>query len=325
MSDRAQVKTAVHADILAVLGAVRGMAAAALRAPDPDLDDQDVEALIVDGLLGVDSAARVRRIRLQVSDQKVYEPLPGPLARAQALGESSMRRALTATDPLAGRDENGVVVSLMAPLVSRTGAIDVFVIEAESSGAGLSALHREMLATLRDQAAAALAVRHAQAEARLDPLTGCLNHGAMVAQLEREVARAQRGSGQLTCVMLDLDDFKCVNERCGHPVGDRILSAVARAMLEECRTYDSCCRYGGDEFMVILPDTGIADAVRTAERLRAAVARSGVDHDEKTLSVAATAGVADWQVGETAAQLIQRVDQALIAGKGAGKDGIGLA
>ncbi|MBA2644717.1 MAG: GGDEF domain-containing protein, partial [Solirubrobacterales bacterium] len=148
---------------------------------------------------------------------------------------------------------------------------------------------------------------------------------AMLDQFEREVARAQRRSGRLACVMLDLDDFKCINECFGHPVGDRILTAVSEAMLDQCRTYDSCCRYGGDEFMVILPDTGIADAIQTAQRLRAAVAGSEVEHDGEIHSVMATAGVADWQVGETAAQLIQRVDQALIAGKGAGKDGIGLA
>ena len=236
-----------------------------------------------------------------------------------------MRQALEAVEQIDRRGTGGEVVALMAPLVSRTGAIDLFVLESEATPEGLSSIHSAMVATLRDQAAAALAVRGAQAEARLDPLTGCLNHGAMKAQLEKEVARAQRRSGRLACVMLDLDDFKCINERFGHPVGDRLLRTAAAAMLEECRSYDFCCRYGGDEFLVILPDTGIVDAVRTAERLRAAVARSTVEHDGETIAVHATAGVADWQVGESAATLVERVDQALIAGKGAGKDGIGLA
>ena len=301
------------------------MAAAALKTADPDDDDRDLEQLLVDGLVDLDSVARVRRVRLQMTEQTVYVNTPGSSGRAEALRAESMRRALVATDAIPSYGPNGEIVSLLAPLVSRTGAIDLFVLEADQSGEGLSPIHGAMLAALRDQASAALAVRHAQAEARLDPLTGCLNHGAMNAVLEREVARAERGSGRLACVMLDLDEFKSVNERYGHPVGDRILRGVARAMLEECRPYDSCCRYGGDEFLIILPDIGTAEAVRTAERLRGAVARSTIEHDGESFSVAATAGVAEWRRGETADQLIRRVDQGLIAGKAAGKDGIGLA
>ena len=313
------------ADVLALLAVLRNMAAAALTTADPCGDDRDLEELVVDGLADLGSGARVRRVRLQAKEQTVYGPASGSIGRAEALRAESMRRALAATDPIPSYGPDGEIVSLMAPLVSRTGAIDLFVLEAEPSAEGLSPVHGAMLVTLRDQAAAVLAVRHAQAEARLDPLTGCLNHGAMNAQLEREVARAQRGSGRLACVMLDLDNFKSINERCGHPVGDRILRGVARAMLAECRPYDSCCRYGGDEFLVILPDVGIAEALPMAERLRAAVARSSVDHDGEPRSVAATAGVAEWRSEETADQLIRRVDQALIVGKGAGKDGIGLA
>ena len=325
MSDPAQVPASLASDAMAVLTAVRGLAAVALRPADSEPDDQDVAELLVDGLLDLGSAARVRRIRLQVAEQTVYEPQPVATGQVEALSEASMRQALAAVEPIAQRGGSGEVVALMAPLVSRTGAIDVFVLESAPNAEGLLPIHSTMVATLRDQAAAALAVRHAQTEARLDPLTGCLNHGAMKSQLEKEVARAQRRSGRLACVMLDLDDFKCINERHGHPVGDRLLRAASAAMLEECRSYDFCCRYGGDEFLIILPDTGIVDAVRTAERLRAAVARSVVEHEGEAIAVHATAGVADWQVGESAATLVERVDQALIAGKGAGKDGIGLA
>ena len=325
MSDPTQAEPGLHSDTLAVLSAVRGLAAVALKPSDARPDDQDVSELLVDGLLDMRPAARVRRIRLQVAEQMVYEPKPLASGQVEALSHSSMRETLSAVEPIAQRGEGGKVVALMAPLVSRNGAIDLFVLESTVSAGGLSPLHSAMVATLRDQAAAVLAVRCAQNEARLDPLTGCLNHGAMQAQLDKEVARAQRRSGRLACVMLDLDDFKSVNENYGHPVGDRLLRTAAAAMLEQCRSYDFCCRYGGDEFLVILPDTGIVDAVRTAERLRAAVARSVVEHDGEPIAVHATAGVADWQVGESAASLIERVDQALIAGKGAGKDGIGLA
>ena len=325
MSDRTQAEPGLHSDTLAVLSAVRGLAAVALKPAETQADDQDVSELLVDGFLDVGSVARVRKIRLHVAEQTVYEPKPIASRQVEALSEATMRETLAAVEPIAQRGHSGEVVALMAPLVSRTGAIDLFVLESEVSAEGLSPIHSAMVATLRDQAAAALAVRGAQTEARLDPLTGALNHGAMKAQLEKEVARAQRRSGRLACVMLDLDDFKCVNERYGHPVGDRLLRTAAAAMLEECRSYDFCCRYGGDEFLVILPDTGIVDAVRTAERLRAAVARSVVEHDGENIAVHATAGVADWQVGESAASLVERVDQALIAGKGAGKDGIGLA
>ncbi|CAA9473744.1 MAG: diguanylate cyclase/phosphodiesterase (GGDEF & EAL domains) with PAS/PAC sensor(s) [uncultured Solirubrobacteraceae bacterium] len=325
MSDPTQAESSLASDTLAILGAVRGLAAAALKPTDDESEDQDVSELLVDGLLDVGAVARVRKIRLHVAEQTVYEPEPLSAGQVEAVSASSMRETLSTVEPIARRGDEGEIVALMTPLVSRTGAIDLFVLEAGVGAEGLSPIHSAMVATLRDQAAAALAVRRAQTEARLDPLTGCLNHGAMKAQLDKEVARAQRRSGRLACVMLDLDDFKAVNESHGHPVGDQLLRTAAAAMLEECRSYDFCCRYGGDEFLVILPDTGIVDAVRTAERLRAAVARSVVEHGGATIAVQATAGVADWQIGESAASLLERVDQALIAGKGAGKDGVGLA
>jgi diguanylate cyclase (GGDEF)-like protein len=302
------------------------MAAAALAPPEPAREDHDVAELLVDGLLGVSSAARVRRVRLDVGQQTVYEAAhPEGERQAEALAEPAVRRAVSAIEPIPRRGPGGEVVALMAPLVSRAGSIDLFILEAQASGSGLTAQDSAVIATLRDQAAAALAVRQAQAEARVDPLTGCLNHGAMRAQLAKEIARVQRQQGRLSLVMLDLDDFKAINESHGHPVGDEVLRAVSTAMREQCRPYDSCCRYGGDEFVIILPDTGIVDAVRTAERLRAAIARAVVVLDGTEISVAATAGVADWHADESADALIERVDQALLAGKGAGKDGIGLA
>jgi diguanylate cyclase (GGDEF)-like protein len=240
------------------------------------------------------------------------------VARLRSLGETeeTLFEAASETEPASRRGREGEVTSLRAPLVFRGGAIDLLVLR-QSTGGGLSETDALTFSTLRDLAMAAIAGRQAQDEARLDTLTGCLNHGAMHAQLAKEVAQVERSGGPLSCVMLDLDGFKSVNERYGHPVGDALLRAVATNLLAEGRLSDSCCRSGGDEFLVILPNSDMTEGKRAAERMRAAVARAAVSHGDEVIAVTATTGVAAWDGGESASDLLTRADQALIRRKAA--------
>jgi len=101
-----------------------------------------------------------------------------------------------------------------------------------------------------------------------DPLTGLYNRRFLMEHFAREIARAERSDGIVSVVMLDLKDFKAVNDRYGHPVGDNVLLRTARVVKQSLRAVDAGCRWGGDEFVAVLPNTNLLYAVEVAERIR---------------------------------------------------------
>jgi diguanylate cyclase (GGDEF)-like protein len=176
---------------------------------------------------------------------------------------------------------------------------------------------------LGDLAGTAIALRDARLAAAIDPLTGCLNHGAMRERLSEEIARARRQATPLAVTILDLDDFKRVNDTYGHPTGDTLLRHVAEALRGEYRSFDQVARYGGDEFVVILPnvrgpraDIAAARALRVLREIH--IARPEGGHEGITVSC----GVAEWVEPEGPAELLERADRALRGSKAAGKDGL---
>jgi diguanylate cyclase (GGDEF)-like protein len=191
----------------------------------------------------------------------------------------------------------------------------------------------ELAATLVDQAAAALALVRARVEAGTDPVAGCLNHRAMRRRLDEEIVRAARTGNPLSCLLIDLDDFKRVNDVHGHQAGDAVLRAVVQALVGEFRAFDRVARYGGDEFVVILPNADLrsaaAAAARALERLHAVlVPESGVDGAADIgVDVAATPprgisasiGVAEWHPPMSTDDLIEACDAALLRSKREGK------
>jgi diguanylate cyclase (GGDEF)-like protein len=181
----------------------------------------------------------------------------------------------------------------------------------------------EQAAALVDQAAGALALLRARAEAGTDAVTGCMNHRAMRRRLHEEIDRAARSDGRLSCLLLDLDDFKLVNDRHGHPAGDALLRDVARALMGEFRAFDRVARYGGDEFVVILPNATADSATTAAERAlqRLAALRSF----DVTPGVSASIGVAEWHAQMSAEELLQACDDALLRVKRNGKGRVARA
>jgi diguanylate cyclase (GGDEF)-like protein len=144
--------------------------------------------------------------------------------------------------------------------------------------------------------------------ARTDPLTGLANRRAWQDQLRREMSRATRTGGPLSVVVLDLDGFKAFNDRRGHGAGDSLLVEAATLWSLQIREIDLIARHGGDEFVVLLPDAGLAGATTVADRLLPSTPRE----------VTASAGVAQWDGTESADELLGRADAALYEAKRAG-------
>ncbi|GBE27218.1 response regulator PleD [bacterium BMS3Bbin03] len=156
-----------------------------------------------------------------------------------------------------------------------------------------------------------------------DGLTELFNYRYFRSQLEHEVARAKRYNLDLSLVMVDIDFFKNYNDTNGHPAGDIVLKKIARAVQENIRKIDIPCRYGGEEFILILPDTGKQAAVVVAEKMRKLVEQMPFKNQEaqpnKRLTI--SMGVATFsEDGETAEELIQQVDKNLYAAKQSGRN-----
>ena len=159
-----------------------------------------------------------------------------------------------------------------------------------------------------------------------DPLTGCYNRAQAVEVLGIELRRAERSGLPLSIIMFDLDHFKRVNDAFGHLAGDAVLSTVGQLMRRELRSSDLKCRYGGEEFLVLLPETGAEASRKVAESLRDALMRALVTFGDRTIRVTASLGVATAARGEQLAEgLVARADAALYEAKGAGRNCVRVA
>lgn len=158
--------------------------------------------------------------------------------------------------------------------------------------------------------------------ARTDVLTGCLNRRALFERLERELERARRYEHGLTLLLVDLDDFKSVNDSRGHLTGDAVLRRLGDVFRREARSVDLIGRFGGDEFVLVLPDTGTQGAVVFAERLRQRIAETDFAHEGDALYVTASIGVAPFpQEGvRSADELIALADEAMYRAKDQGRN-----
>jgi two-component system cell cycle response regulator len=153
---------------------------------------------------------------------------------------------------------------------------------------------------------------------REDALTGLLNRRAILSQLSGTISGARRHGHPLSVAMVDLDEFKAVNDQHGHAAGDEVLIAAVRAMRAHLRAEDQLGRLGGEEFLVVLTDTHEGAAARVAEKLRAEVAAARVG-GPVSFAVTCSIGVATW-AGESPEMLLRRADEALYAAKDAGRD-----
>ena len=156
-----------------------------------------------------------------------------------------------------------------------------------------------------------------------DPMTRLGNRRFLVDRLNEETERANRKKAPYALAMLDIDFFKAVNDRYGHDVGDEVLCTIARSIEESVREYDLCGRWGGEEFLIILPDTALESARQVAERVRQAI--KAIDHESLDGSITASLGLTPYQLGETYSVTISRADVALRHAKSVGRDRVEMA
>jgi diguanylate cyclase (GGDEF)-like protein len=179
----------------------------------------------------------------------------------------------------------------------------------------------ELAARVETQVVLARMHRQLARVADVDGLTHVWNRRKLMSSLKTEVSRSQRTRRQVSLVLLDVDHFKAVNDRWGHPVGDAVLTDLARLLAHDRRAYDGLGRMGGEEFAVLLPDVGLSDALKVAERIRGLVQQAslgGLPRGSVTVSLgveSAPAGVED-----CAEALYKRADRQLYLAKGLGRN-----
>jgi diguanylate cyclase (GGDEF)-like protein/putative nucleotidyltransferase with HDIG domain len=215
--------------------------------------------------------------------------------------------------------------ALVCPLKVRNqviGTIEVFHAEAGS----YTEDHLRVLDEISHHAAAvvhnALVFEQTQDQAFKDGLTGLANPRALQFQVARELGRARRTASHFSMVLLDLDDFKMINDEYGHLTGDRALQEVARALRQTTRPYDTCIRYGGDEFVVLLASCDRAEAEERRRRFQDTVAAIPLETgDGRAISLRVSGGVSVFpDDGETYERLLARADQRMYRNKAKRKE-----
>jgi diguanylate cyclase (GGDEF)-like protein len=165
-----------------------------------------------------------------------------------------------------------------------------------------------------------LLVAELERQTREDPLTGLMNRRALSAELSRELVRTARYERPLAVALLDIDNFKSINDQFSHATGDAVLVAVARALMASRRVSDLVARLGGEEMVIVFPETGPEEALQACEAMRSQLA--AVDWAEFGLdrTVTASIGLTSYRKGDTEESLLHRADQAMYAAKRSGKD-----
>ncbi len=161
--------------------------------------------------------------------------------------------------------------------------------------------------------------------AELDELTGAFNRRCVMRVLDEEIARSARGGAPCSIALIDLDHFKRINDSHGHPIGDEVLRTFAITMFANIRNVDRFGRYGGEEFLLVLPDMPNDGAMHALERLRAIVADLDWSAFSPGMKVTLSAGVATLKPGETTDTFLARADTALYAAKAKGRNRIAQA
>lgn len=283
-----------------------------------------IEAVAETTCLYARRIAHARRARFAVvegGDLVVVAANPDSRHPAHANDSSSPALVEAAESGRAVEDAKPSRVSLHLPIAPDARVLGVVQFDFSPTQTGISDRTRGLCEAVVAHAGVALDRAHKTSElaylATTDPLTGLANRRRLDADLVREIARADRGGEPLAVAMVDLDHFKAYNDEHGHLEGDLLLASFGAYLAAQVRAMDAVGRYGGEEFLLLLPNTTAAEADAVAGRLLRAWRASS----PTTFS----AGVAQRVQGESPEALVARADRALYAAKAAGRDRVGVA
>ena len=228
--------------------------------------------------------------------------------------------------------KEGMRSSLTCPLVAFGNPVGVIFFSSRSPNT-YQDIHQEVFLRIAEQLSAIIEkarlyqrLQEMNEQLRIlavhDPLTGLLNRRAILELLQAELSRAKRQNTILLVMMLDLDNFKRINDTWGHLTGDSVLKETATRMQFAVRAYDRVGRYGGEEFLIISPNPKPDDAPKLAERLRSSIGRTPVSSPSGEIAITASVGVAisDRAVGYDADNLLRAADEALYRAKAQGRN-----
>ncbi len=167
-----------------------------------------------------------------------------------------------------------------------------------------------------------LNIQQLENAAASDPLTNCYNRRALNTFIENDIAYAKRHGIDLSVIMLDLDNFKMINDVYGHLAGDAVLKAISSLIPSLVRKSDYLVRYGGEEFVLVLPDSTLYDAVQVAHKIRKMIESHRVQFDGKSIAVSASFGVAGLENKQDGSCLLREADERLYQAKSLGKNNV---
>jgi len=163
-------------------------------------------------------------------------------------------------------------------------------------------------------------------QATLDPLTGLYNRRYLIDMMQREIARAKREDIPISVAIMDLDHFKDINDTFGHKGGDAVLEAMAELFLSHVRASDIVCRYGGEEFIFLMPGASIDTAAERMEELRKLIEEKAIIHNDKAIPVTVSIGVASYPIhGDNDESLLLEADNMLYNSKRNGRNQVSVA
>ena len=213
---------------------------------------------------------------------------------------------------------------VIAPLICQEQVVGVLNLADKIEGGGFSCEDIALIELFSQLVGASIGnvklFEKIRRQAMTDGLTSLANHKRFYEILEKELWRSRRYGGQISLIMVDIDNLKKINDAYGHRAGDKVIRQISRKLKECIRQIDTAARYGGDEFAIILPNTSLNDATVAAERMVDVVSRSPITWQKEQIDISISVGLGQYDADSSPEDITSRSDQALYTAKQAGKN-----
>ncbi|MCC6532561.1 MAG: GGDEF domain-containing protein [Burkholderiales bacterium] len=251
--------------------------------------------------------ATLRRSKPSAARPGAYPAAPAPSLRGYEA------RVTALAERIRGTDDVSAIIGMLNQALTETRRL-------RGPEDALARAQRKVAAAERDIEQMRNELEHVKAMLHQDPLTGTLNRRGIDDAFRQEASRCDRHGGRLCVAIIDLDDFKALNDTLGHQAGDRALVHVARLVTHTLRPTDRVGRFGGEEFLLLLPDTALGETLNVMERIKRELAERPLQEDGASVAIGFSGGVAQRLEREPLDAVIARADSALYQAKRAGKN-----